>query len=148
MQEVRKLDIGAGDKREDGFLAIDIAGQPDILCDARHLPFRDGAFAEVRALHVLEHIRREDLVATMNEWHRVTAPEGTLEIEVPIFPSDDAMADPTHVSFFVPRTFDYFVDGAGYDGHRRLYGIERWSYITRERCAMNSILHVRLAKCA
>ena len=142
-----RLDIGAGDKRDEGYLATDIAGRPDVICDARHLPFKDGAFGKVRMLHVLEHIPREDLVATVNECHRITEPEGELEIEVPIFPSDDAMADPTHVSFFVPRTFDYFVDGAGHDEHRRLYGIERWSYIDKERLAMNSILNVRLQKC-
>jgi SAM-dependent methyltransferase len=142
-----RLDIGCGSKRDDGYLATDITGTPDVLCDVRHLPFKDGAFDGVRALHVLEHIPREYLVQTMNECHRVTAGGGELEIELPIFPSDDAMADPTHVSFFVPRTFDYFVDGHGHDEHRRLYGIERWAYVNRERLGMNSILSVRLQKC-
>jgi len=142
-----RLDIGAGNKRDEGYLATDIAGHPDVICDARHLPFRDGIFGKVRMLHVLEHIPREFLVQTVNECYRVTELQGELEIEVPIFPSDDAMADPTHVSFFVPRTFDYFVDGSGHDEHRRLYGIERWSYIDRERLGSNSILNVRLQKC-
>jgi len=142
-----RLDIGAGNKRDEAYLATDIAGHPDVICDARHLPFRDGIFGKVRMLHVLEHIPREFLVQTVNECHRVAELQGELEIEVPIFPSDDAMADPTHVSFFVPRTFDYFVDGSGHDEHRRLYGIERWSYIDRERLGSNSILNVRLQKC-
>jgi hypothetical protein len=98
-------------------------------------------------LHILEHIPREDLISTLNECHRVVESEGELELEVPIFPSDDAMADPTHVSFFVPRTFDYFVDGSGYDEYRQLYGIERWSYIERERLGFNTIFNVRLQKC-
>src|SRR4030042_1636467 len=86
-----RLNIGAGTKRDDGYLATDIAGAPDILCDARWLPFRDGTFKGVRMLHVLEHIRREDLIQTMNECHRVAETAAELEIEVPIFPSDDAM---------------------------------------------------------
>jgi ubiquinone/menaquinone biosynthesis C-methylase UbiE len=141
------LDIGAGNKRDEGYLATDITGRPDVICDARHLPFRNGAFGKVRMLHILEHIPREDLISTLNECHRVVESEGELELEVPIFPSDDAMADPTHVSFFVPRTFDYFVDGSGYDEYRQLYGIERWSYIERERLGFNTIFNVRLQKC-
>jgi len=143
-----RLDIGCGDKRDEGYLATDILGKPDVLCDARWLPFKDGAFSGARMLHVLEHIPREFLVQTMNECHRVTAEGGELEIEIPIFPSDDAMADPTHVSFYVPRTFDYFVDGSGHDEHRRMYGIERWAYVLRQRGGMNSIINVRMAKCA
>ena len=142
-----QLDIGAGDKRDEGYLATDIAGRPDVICDARHLPFKDGAFGKVRMLHVLEHIPREFLVQTVNECHRVAELQGELEIEVPIFPSDDAMADPTHVSFFVPRTFDYFVDGKGFDEHRRLYGIAPWKYIDKERLGFNTIINVRLQRC-
>jgi len=143
-----QLDIGCGDKRDEGYLATDIVGTPDVLCDVRWLPFKDNAFQGVRMLHVLEHIRREDLIQTMNECHRIAETGAEVEIEVPIFPSDDAMADPTHVSFFVPRTFDYFVDGHGHDEHRRLYGITPWRYIDKERLGMNSVLHLRLAKCA
>lgn len=141
------LDIGCGERRDEGYLTADISGKPDVICDARYLPFRARVFSKVRMLHVLEHIPREHLVKTINECHRVVETGAELEIEVPIFPSDDAMADPTHVSFFVPRTFDYFVDGAGHDEHRRLYGIKKWEYIDRERLGYNSIVNVRLTKC-
>jgi hypothetical protein len=103
----------------------------------------DGAFAEVKAHHVLEHIERRDLVGVMNECHRLLAPGGELDIEVPIFPSEDAMADPTHVSFFVSGTFDYFREDQPL---RDLYGILPWHIVGKERLSMNSILHVRLRK--
>lgn len=114
-----------------------------MLCDARALPFADGSFVEVKCHHVLEHIRREDLVTVMNECHRVLAEGGLMDIEVPIFPSDDAMADPTHLSFFVGKTFDYFTEE---EPHRDLYGILPWRMIRRERMGFNSILGVTLKK--
>ena len=142
-----KLDLGAGFKREDGYLRADCAGQPDVLCDGRALPFRDGSFDELRAHHVLEHIPREALISVMNECHRALHAGGILDVEVPIFPSEAAMGDPTHVSFFVARTFDYFVRGSKYEEHRELYGILPWALVARERLGNNDILRVRLQKC-
>jgi len=143
MSEMPKLNLGAGYDGAPGYVRADIAGQPDITCDARALPFSDGAFSEIKAHHVLEHIERRDLVRVMNECHRVLAPEGVLDIEVPIFPSEDAMADPTHVSFFVSGTFDYFREDQPL---RDLYGIQPWRIVGKERLSFNSILHVSMAK--
>lgn len=140
---MRKLNLGAGTDEAEGYLRVDIAGRPDVFCDARTLPFRDGTFEEVKAHHILEHIPRPDLIGVMNECHRVLGEGGILDIEVPIFPSDDAMADPTHVSFFVPRTFDYFRKD---NPTRPLYGIQPWEISRRERLGHNSIVGVTLKK--
>lgn len=141
-----KLDLGAGDKHDDGYLRADIAGEPDVFADARALPFRNGAFEEVRMEHVLEHIERRDLISVMNEAHRILKRRGRAKIEVPVFPFWSAVADPTHVSFFVSQTFDYFTRefvGGDYTG---LYGIRPWRAGERERLANGEILRVEMVK--
>lgn len=148
-----KLNLGAGWDGTDGFIRVDLAGKPDIILDVTEpLPFDDDTFIEVRAFHVLEHIDRSHLVRIMNEcWRVLETPTegvagGVMEIEVPLFPSEAAMADPTHISFFVPATFDYFNKGGQFDGERMLYGIKPWSLTDRVRDSMNIFLRVRLAK--
>ena len=142
-----KLNLGAGWDGTEGFIRVDRAGDPDIRLDlSEPLPFADGTFVEIRAFHVLEHIERRDLVRIMNECWRVLEPDGVMEIEVPVFPSDAAMADPTHVSFFVAATFDYFNKGSQFDGERMLYGIKPWALTDRKRDAMAVFLRVRLRK--
>ena len=141
-----KLDLGAGVKRQDGFLAFDLAGNPDVRGDGRALPFSDGAFEEVRCWHVLEHIERRDLVNVMNECHRVLKAGGTIDIEMPVFPFWTAMADPTHVTFLVPQTWDYFTDQVKYGDHMILYGIRPWKLAWRRRLMDGQIMRVMMEK--
>jgi predicted SAM-dependent methyltransferase len=49
------------------------------------LPFKAGAFKEVRAIHMLEHLTRWDAPKALREFHRVLAPGGALYVEVPDF---------------------------------------------------------------
>ena len=142
----RKLNLGAGYDPTDAYVRVDWAGNPDIFCDVRWLPFQNQSFSEIRAYHILEHLPREDFIRLMNSCWVVLEDGGILDIEVPIFPSDDAMADPTHISFFVASTFDYFVMDKGHNEHRLLYEILPWKMIRRERMATNSILGVTLEK--
>ncbi len=83
----RRLEIGPGYPRIDGFETLNVAGtwrQVDYLLDAaRPLPFADKTFAIVHASHVLEHLpwyRTAEIVA---EWTRIIRPGGRLEIWVP-----------------------------------------------------------------
>ena len=157
-----KLDLGSGADNvgKGDWTSFDISSAfgPNVLGMAQHLPFQDESFIAVLCHHVLEHIprhyfvfhdkftrtrdgavtpayveQRYGLVDVMNEAWRVLKPKGQIWIEVPLFPTDDAMADPTHVSFFVPRTFDYFVKDADHDDHRRIYGFKPWGLVTRQR---------------
>ena len=145
-----KLDLGAGYKEHDGYLRADIAGKPDVRCDARRLPFRSGAFEKVKAHHILEHIPfGQDRIQTFNEAHRVLGEGGILDVEVPVFPYWTAIADPSHVSFFVTQSFDYFCRGHGHDEHMELYGIAPWEMRARpQRLNDGMILQVEMAKCA
>lgn len=145
-----RLDIGSGSAEGGDCIRLDVVPyfKPDLMGTAAALPFADETIDEAHAHHVLEHIERRDLITVMNECWRVLKVGGMLDIEVPLFPSEDAMSDPTHVSFFTSRTFDYFIQGTRYEDHRVMYGIKPWHQMDRQRIGENSILWIRLLKAA
>lgn len=87
----RALDVGAGTtkystiikKNTTSYTACDaFAGKHiDVVCDAHHLPFEDGAYDTVLCIGVLEHVRQPWVVAA--ELQRVLAPGGSLIIAAP-----------------------------------------------------------------
>lgn len=83
---VRRLHIG-GQVRLPGWEVIDANPGPcvDHVGNAGDLSrFESGTFSEVYASHVLEHFDyKDELFATLKEWHRVLAPGGMLHISVP-----------------------------------------------------------------
>lgn len=142
-----RLNLGAADRRIEGFISVDIAPPADQIVDlAAPWPWPDSSVNEVMALDVCEHIAdadvREHWVYTapddpdgelipngrthfLNELHRVLKPGARATIETPNaargvgFP-----CDPTHVSPWCLSTFRYFEVGAF--AHTRLaksYGI-------------------------
>lgn len=147
----RKLDVGAGAKSDDGWETMDLspAYHPDFQHDITDFPwpFADGEFDELRCWHVLEHLPAGmTRVAVMNEMHRVLRPGGELSIEVPVFPFWTAIADPTHVSYFVPQSFDYFIVGGGHEEHMALYGVQPWHFVQRMKADDGRIMRVLLRK--
>lgn len=107
------LDLGCGAKKPPGALGLDRYPFPgvDILADLEDgLPFRDGVFDEVRAVHVLEHVH--NLVHLMNELYRVLRPGGVLRVLTPHWRHANAVIDPTHVRFFCKRSFLPYCDPA------------------------------------
>jgi SAM-dependent methyltransferase len=160
----RKLDVGAGAHKEPGYETMDISSvfSPDFRHDITSFPwpFEDRTFSEIRCHHVLEHVDRKDLIAVMNEMWRICKGDGIVNIEIPLFPYWPAIADPTHISFFVPQTFAYFcteesytkgMKGAkayeGYTSHRALYGIREWKLVSAKRDGIGSILRVEMTPC-
>jgi SAM-dependent methyltransferase len=88
----RLLDIGCGNQpyrelfapfvRE--YIGVDRdarGSQPDVIGDARHLPFRADAFDTVLMIQVLEHV--PDPLAALHEVRRVLAPGGRLILTAP-----------------------------------------------------------------
>ncbi|TLZ64897.1 MAG: methyltransferase domain-containing protein [Methanobacteriota archaeon] len=105
-----KLNMGSGRDIRQGYVNADrkpLKGV-DVLCDFSRFPwpFRDDAFDEVIAVHVIEHL--PDTIRAMEELHRVTRSGARTMIEVPHYKHSNAYKDPTHVRFFTEETFDYF----------------------------------------
>lgn len=124
-----RVDIGGGLLVRDGYTNLDPvhgAGEWRRLAQDVPWPVGDGAVESVRASHVLEHIPAgAERIAVMNEAWRVLRPGGRFHIWVPRFPAWQAIADPTHVSFWMPQSFDYFTKPiANAD-----YGIHFWDLV-------------------
>jgi len=116
---MRILDVGCGLNKFPGAIGIDRnpASRADVRCDLDRLPypFRDGSFDRVRAVHVLEHVA--DVIAAMEEFHRLLAPGGRLLIVTPHFSDFSSFCDPTHRRHLSSFSFRYFGDDHGGFGY-------------------------------
>jgi predicted SAM-dependent methyltransferase len=124
----RILDVGCGPAKYPGSIGLDMNPNTaaDVLChlDKGGLPFRDNSFDQVRAEHFIEHVA--DVIATMEEFHRVTRPGGTIFILTPHYTDCNSFTDPTHRSHLNTYSFHYF-----YPGGR--HGKEMWYTNVRVR---------------
>jgi SAM-dependent methyltransferase len=142
-----KLNLGAADRRLDGFVSIDIAEPADELVDlAGPWPWETSSVDEVFAGDVIEHIgdcahQNTDCVKCyplgsnlrhplgrihfLNELHRVLKPGARAVVETPNAARGVGyFQDPTHVSPFCLGTFKYFEHGAfAHQRLSKLYGI-------------------------
>jgi SAM-dependent methyltransferase len=114
LTDVTALDLGAGVAQQlPGAVRLDrtAACGPHVIADLDRgaLPFRSASFALVGAFDVVEHVA--DLVALMEEIHRVLRPGGVVRITTPHFSSANAYTDPTHRRSLGMRSFLYFLDG-------------------------------------
>ncbi len=96
-----RLDLGAGHKKEEGWVRVDLdverkkvthkghvmdAGsmlRPDVAADLFCLPFPDDYANLARAIHVIEHFQVWDAPKVLKEWVRVLEPGGALILECP-----------------------------------------------------------------
>lgn len=79
-----KVEIGAGARAHDGYIAYDINPRDaDIVGPAEQLPFETGTITALRAVDILEHITWRLTEATLAEWARVCAPDAELYVQVP-----------------------------------------------------------------
>lgn len=84
-----KINVGCGSRVKDGWVNCDLAHnpdaprEPDILCDARHIPLDDGVADEVMAIHLLEHFYVWEAYDALREWWRLLRPGGRLVLELP-----------------------------------------------------------------
>lgn len=117
---LRIVDIGCGGQKQYAeAVGLDLrpGDQIDVVADlVAGLPLRDASVDRVFAVHVLEHL--PDVVAALNELHRVLAPGGVLHAMSPDRLHVNAYADPTHVRYFDVQTFKHFCT--------RQSGVSRW----------------------
>lgn len=99
-------------------------------------PADDGTVSTISARHVMEHIPAgQPRIDVMNEAHRVLIPRGIFKILVPLFPTWQAIADPTHVSLWCRESFDYFVKPiANADYGIRYWVLKDWSLSGEDGC--------------
>ena len=111
MGETLKLNLGASDRRIDGYLSVDIVPPADVMADlTKPWPWPDSSVDEILAYDVIEHL--PDKRHTLNEMWRVLAPGGIVKIQVPdCSDGDGADCDPTHVSRWNRSSFEYFEAG-------------------------------------
>ncbi len=115
--EGRTLDVGCGINKTPGAIGIDrnASSRADVLCELDHFPypFRDGSFASLRAIHVIEHV--SDVLRTMEEFHRLLAPGGRALIVTPHYTDFSSFCDPTHRWHLNSYSLRYFgEDHAGF----------------------------------
>lgn len=120
-----RLNLGACDRRFDGFVSVDIVPPADVIADlTQPWPWEDSSVDEVRAHDVFEHL--PDRIHTMNELWRVLKPGARATIEVPSAAKGAGFAqDPTHKSAWSMNSFQYFRHQSF--AHQRLassYGIK------------------------
>ncbi len=86
-----------------------------MLCNLDHFPypFRDDSFDQLRAIHVVEHVA--DVIRTMEEFHRLVRPGGSVHIVTPHYTDFSSFCDPTHRWHLNSFSFRYFgPDSGGY----------------------------------
>jgi SAM-dependent methyltransferase len=118
------LDVGCGRNKRPGAVGVDHNRNTDadVLADINRgaLPFRDDIFERVWLVHVIEHVA--DVVATIEEVHRLTRPGGLIVIETPHYTDFSSFCDPTHRWHLNTFSFRYFTEDGGfsYYSQRRL----------------------------
>ena len=114
------LDVGCGSKKVPGAIGIDV--NPNSSADQIHdlnvipYPYANDTFDAIVCDNCLEHL--ENVVAVMEELHRIAKPSASVKIIVPFYASRYAHTDPTHRHSFGWRSFDYFVPGTQFHEFR------------------------------
>ena len=94
-----KLDLGCGDRKQEGHYGIDIAKTDacDYQFDLRgKFPIDDDSVDAIYCSHFLEHLTGSDRVKFMEECWRVLKEESQLTVITPHWSSMRSIQDPTH----------------------------------------------------
>lgn len=122
-----RIDLGGGKIPRSGWVNLDpVHGSGEWRRAAQQVPWpaESNSISEIYSSHMMEHIPAGmERITVMNEAWRTLIPGGPFEIRVPLFPRWEAIADPTHVSFWVPQSFLYFTGQIAADAD---YGIKLW----------------------
>lgn len=138
------LDVGCGEHK-DGDVGLDAYPIPgvDIVHDVTRFPWPipDGAFSEVRAHQVIEHLPTGSdgagsdlLFRFFDECYRILEPGGLLRVDTPHVRGIWAFHDITHRRFFQPSAFSMFWERSRNSSYpRRIWElvsvgtVDRWS---------------------
>lgn len=104
------LDVGCGTCKFDGAIGIDrlkLKGV-DIVIDLEQFPwpFEENTFDRIIFKHSLSHF--PDIIAVMEEVHRISSPNAIVDILAPHYTCDNFLTDPTHKISLGYRSMYYF----------------------------------------
>lgn len=106
--KLRNIDLGGALNAPEGFERYD-RHNADIVGDLNERwNLEDNSVGYLRAHDLLEHLK--DPIHVMNEAYRVLAHGGFFDILVPSALGEGGFCDPTHVSFWVKRSFRYYTE--------------------------------------
>lgn len=135
-----RLDLGCGDKSEQGWLGVDVRStrgvQPAIVADvSKPLPLPDDYADELRAIHIIEHFWRWEVVEILTEWCRILKPGGQIAIECPDI---DKVLHLMHVPECPPAMTWWALYGD--PNHKSPEMMHRWCYgkIELAKCMMQA----------
>lgn len=104
-----KLDLACGSTPAEGYEGVDsreLTQAYKVDLERFPWPWENDSIEALRCSHYVEHC--PDLVAFMNECHRILTPGGELYIRCPYQHSDAAWQDPTHVRALNMKSWDYY----------------------------------------
>jgi SAM-dependent methyltransferase len=116
---MKKLNLGAGADRKEGYINIDWneLAKPDKIHDLNitPYPFDENSFDLIEASHVLEHLDKP--FAIMRELHRIAKPGAKIIIKVPHFSRGFTHAEHCHgFDITFPQYFNKNFTESGYLG--------------------------------
>ncbi len=124
------LNLGCGHTNLPEYYGIDLIDVPnvDMIADVTNgIPLPDKSVDMVIARDFLEHIPMgQPNIKIMEEIYRVIKVGGALSFEVPStdWNNTGAFQDPTHISFWNEKKFQYFMDDQYGENFRALYNIQ------------------------
>ena len=126
------LDVGCGINKYPGSIGLDRNPntRADVIADLDRVPypFRNDSFREIRATHVIEHV--SDVIATLEEFHRLLAPGGRAVIITPHYTDFSSFCDPTHKWHLNSFSLRYFgEDDGGYGYYSKARFRESYTHV-------------------
>lgn len=119
-QDVTRLDLGCGTRKQQGFFGVDAMGFAgvDLVHDLRQpWPFADGSIEEIKCSHFLEHLTGYERIGFFNELYRVMKRGARATIITPHWSHERAYGDPTHAWPPVCRWTYSYLDKAWRDAN-------------------------------
>jgi hypothetical protein len=142
----RKLCLGSGRKQTPDAVNVDVVAStdPDLCHDLNCMPWPlpDDWFEECQAYDVIEHLN--DIVAVMEEIHRVSKDGAVVRITVPHYSCSNAFTDPTHRHYFSCMSMNYFTGEHEFSFYTNCRFRRRKSQIVFLPSLLNKVVH-RLA---
>lgn len=142
----RILHLGSGKKNRLDAINVDLveSTNPDLVhnLDQTPWPLPSNHFEEVWAYDVLEHL--SDVVAAMNEIHRVCKHGAVVKITLPHYSCANAFTDITHRHYFSSASFNYFTGDNEFDFYTLCRFTKQAAQIVFYPTLINKLVH-RLA---